>query len=337
MHRANELFVERLPLMPGKPWIGYPLSILFIGIGLAIRLGVDAVLPPGLPYVTFFPAVILSSFLFGVGPGVVAGLLGGIISYYWFILPFYDGQHWLGSLLALAFYIMVVAVDIALVHWMQQANYKLAVERERNRQLAEMRETLFRELQHRVSNNLQLVGALLSLQRRTVADERAARSLDEASRRLSLVGRISRSLYDSETGRHRLEPFLRQLVRDILQASGRDDVRVTLDIGCDPDLPPGASVPMALVIAESVSNAIEHGLAERSDACIDIHVMPEGKGGMRIEIADNGCGLPAGFAVEQADSLGLRIASTLATQLRGDYCLLPRPQGGTIARLRLSL
>ena len=337
MHRTNELFVERLPLVPERPWVGYPVSIAFVLIGFAARLAVDGVLPPGLPYVTFFPAVILSSFLFGVGPGIAAALLGGGLAYFWFILPVEGGHHGAGALIAICFYALVVGVDIALVHWMQRANYKLAVERERSRQLAETREMLFRELQHRVSNNLQVIGALLTLHRRTIEDERAVRALDEAARRLSLVGRISRSLYDSHSARHRLEPFLRALVADILQASGREDVTVNLDIGCDPDLPSAASVPMALVIAESVSNAIEHGFAARADAVIDIRVRHHGEAGMSIEIADNGQGLPPGFSLERSDSLGLRIASALAAQLKGAFDLSPRPGGGAVARLVLPL
>lgn len=324
-------------MMPDRPWISYPLSTALVLIGFATRLAIDTAVPLDLPYVTFFPAVILSSFLFGVGPGIVAGLLGGFLSYFWFILPAEGGRHGLGGLIAIGFYTFVIAVDIALVGWMQRANYKLAVERERSRQLAETREMLFRELQHRVSNNLQVIGALLTLHRRTVEDDQAGRALDEASRRLSLIGRISRSLYDSHSGRHRLEPFLRSLVADIVKASGREDVIVNLDIGCDPDLPSSASVPMALVIAESVSNAIEHGFADRTDATIDISVLADGDGRMRIEIADNGDGLPAGFSLERSDSLGLRIASTLATQLKGAFRLSPRPEGGAVAQLVVPL
>lgn len=333
MHRTNELFIERLPLVPEKPWISYPVSILFVLTGLVVRQAVEVLLPLNLPYVTFFPAVIVSSFLFGVGPGIAAGLLGGILSYVYYILPAEGGHLTPGGVLAIGFYAFVVAVDIALVRWMQRANYKLALERKRNRELAETREMLFRELQHRVSNNLQIVSALLSLHRRAIGDPEAGRALDEAARRISLVGRISRSLYESDSGQHRFEPFLRSLVADIMQASGREDVTVNMEVACDPDLPSSASVPMALVVAESVSNAIEHGLSGRDDAIIDIQVLADGPGKMKIEIADNGDGLPLDFSLERSNSLGLRIATALAAQLKGAFQLLPRPDGGTVARL----
>ena len=62
--------------------------------------------------------------------------------------------------------------------------------------LADNRELLFRELQHRVSNNLQVAAAMLGLQRRHIDHDAARRALDDASSRLALIGRISRALYD---------------------------------------------------------------------------------------------------------------------------------------------
>ena len=49
---------------------------------------------------------------------------------------------------------------------MQTANHQLAAERETNRSLGDTRELLFRELQHRVSNNLQVAAGLLTMQNR---------------------------------------------------------------------------------------------------------------------------------------------------------------------------
>src|SRR3546814_9165321 len=134
-----------------------------------------------------------------------------------------------GVLLALVFYGAVVVVDIALINLLQKANFKLAVERERSRALAENRELLFHELQHRVSNNLQVVAAMLSLQRRHVDHDVARRALDDASARLALVGRISRALYNPSGEGQNVWSFLSTLTADVLEASGRDDIVLTVD------------------------------------------------------------------------------------------------------------
>ena len=38
---------------------------------------------------------------------------------------------------------------------------------------------------------------------------------------------------------------------------------------------------------------------------------------MRLRVADNGVGLPAGFKLDQARSMGLQLAASLAGQLGG--------------------
>ena len=60
-------------------------------------------------------------------------------------------------------------------------------EKERGRVLAENRELLFHELQHRVSNNLQMVAAMLSLQRRHVDHETARQALDDAREEIATL------------------------------------------------------------------------------------------------------------------------------------------------------
>lgn len=325
--------LERVPLGRDRPLLAYGCSAAICAFALFVRLLAEPVLHAGFPYVSFFPAVILSTFLFGVGPGAVAGLLCGLIAWYFFIPPTFDVKMSGGIAFALVFYAVVVIIDIALIDWMQRANRRLAAERERSERLAERGELLFRELQHRVSNNLQVVSGLLSLQMRGVTDEAAKLALDEAARRLGLIGRIHRQLYSPHGDQLHLAAFLAQLGADIVDASGKDGIVYRVEAPEDIDLAPEAAVPMALIIAEAVSNAIEHGLADRDRGEILIEVWERKDGSLDIDVSDDGAGLPPGFDLAMTDSLGLRLAQMLARQLRGSFIL----SGGqrTVARLRL--
>ncbi|BBF69570.1 sensor histidine kinase [Sphingomonas bisphenolicum] len=333
MQRSNERFVERLPLVLDRPVYAYILTSCFCAAALLLRIAAEPLLPVGYPFVTFFPAVILSSFLFGVRPGLFAGIICGAISWYVFIPPY--GALTLNPAVAVAmlFYTGVVAVDIALIHFMQRANFNLAVERERSRALAENRELLFHELQHRVSNNLQVVAAMLSLQRRHVDHEVARQALDDASARLSLVGRISRALYDPSGAGQDMRIFLTTLTTDIVEASGRTDIGVVVTAPDGLRLDPNITVPLALVVAESVSNAMEHGLPDRGGAIGVTLEMVDGA--LTLQIADDGQGVAPDFQLERGESLGLRIAHALAAQLGGHFALTSAPQGGAVARLDL--
>ncbi|WP_420143753.1 sensor histidine kinase [Sphingobium sp.] len=333
MQRTNERFVERLPLVLDRPVYAYVLTAIFCAAAYVLRIAATPLLPSGYPFVTFFPAVILASFLFGVRPGIFAALLCGIVSWYAFIPPYHHMVLNPAVVVAMLFYTGVVAIDILLIHFMQRANFHLAVERERSRALADNRELLFHELQHRVSNNLQVVAAMLSLQRRHIDHDVARHALDNASERVALVGRISRALYDPSGGGQDMHHFLSMLTADIVDASGRQDVVMTVAAPDGLRLDPNITVPLALVVAESVSNAMEHGLPDRAG---NIHVSLENEdSALVLRIVDDGRGVPAQIDETAVQSLGLRIAHALAAQLGGVFTLSPALQGGAVARLEL--
>lgn len=317
--------LERMPLAQGRPWIGYGFAIAASALATWLRFEVDSALPPGFPYLTFFPAVIFTAFLFGFGPGVLAAMLSGLAAWFWFIPPAGFGLVY-NTAVALAFYVFIVTVDIALIHWMQRANRHLAAERRRANELADTREMLFQELQHRVGNNLQMVASLLSLQKRGIGEPEAVRALDDAARRVATVGRIQRTLYSGSGDQLDLGPYLEAILKDTVSASGRDDIATRFEnrVG-EVSLEPAAAIPAALVVAEAVSNAIEHGFA-RAGGTIDIS-LTEDENCYVVKVEDDGAGLPPGFVFAQSDTLGLRIARSLAASLGGNFDLAPRDGG----------
>ena len=327
-------FLERLPLLGDLPLVAYAISLGMCAVAWWVRQTLDPVFPPGFPYVTFFPAVILSSFLFGRGPGTLAAVVCGLLAWWFFIPP--DGFALAtGTAIALVFYVFVVAVDILLVDWMQVANRRVRGERERSALLAERTELLFSELQHRVSNNLQMVGAVLTLQKRGVADPAARKALDDAAAKLHVIGRIQRQLYDTKGEQVALDAFLAQLAADVVAAGGKPGVTHRVDAAPGVMVPPDKLIPVALIMSEAIANAIEHGFAGRDRGHIDIAVRRDG-GRLEISVRDDGAGLPPSFSAENTTSLGLRIARTLAAQLDAVFEVAPAPTG-VVTRLALLL
>lgn len=326
--------LERLPLGRDRPWFAYGCVLLICLFSFFVRMVVSSNMPMGYPYIAFFPTVMLSTFLFGMGPGVFAAVLCGVTAWYGFLPPMFAVKMSRPILFALAFYSVVAAVNIVLIHTLQQNNRRLVDERERNRALAGRGELLFRELQHRVSNNLQVVSGLLALQMRDISDEKARQALDEAARRLGLIGRIHRQLYSPHGEQLRLSVFLDQLAADLIDAGGRQGVEIEVEVDEEVDLAAEAAVPVALIIAEAVANAIEHGFVGRDTGHILIRAVLVGNM-LEIIVADDGGGLPAGFSLDESDSLGLKLARMLTQQLGGDFRL--DSGDGTIARLTIPL
>jgi two-component sensor histidine kinase len=305
---------------------------VLVATSLGVRFAVNGIVPAGFPFVTFFPAVILSGFLFGVRNGLLAGCLCGVAAWWFFIAP---ASHYVvnaGAVAAMMLYAFVVVTELGVIYLMQRAHGALVRERTRCEALASSRELMFNELQHRVSNNLQVAAGLLSLQRRRVADPQAAAALDEATRRLGTIGRISRSLYDPNGAALGLDRLLSRLCDDVLDASGRKNVTIAVTTQGVPTIEPDAAIPTALIVAEAVANAIEHGFADGRGGRIDVRIAQTQKT-LEVSVTDDGHGLPDGFDLQKSDSLGLRIATTLARQMNGQFSL----DGGAGTRAVLAL
>lgn len=332
---------RRLPLAGGRPLLAVPAGLAITAAGFALRLALNNELPPGFPYVTFFPAVVISAVVFGLWGGISSAVLGFLLARWYFVAPVGSLSLTAGAGWAMGLYVFVVVVDIIAIHSAQVAMGSLDRERRRNRDLAESRQLLFNELQHRVGNNLQMVGSLLSLQGRRVTDGPAREAVAEAARRVQLVGKIQRTLYEPEGSQRSISVMLEELVRDIV-ASGTDGtVAVKMDVQSDAVIDAQQSIPVALIVGEAVSNTLEHGFAPGEGGAITVAVAEyrlDGAEGLRITVSDDGRGLPDGFTLEGSTSLGLRIARSLAGSLGGSFALAPGGEGGgTLATLDFPL
>jgi two-component sensor histidine kinase len=191
----------------------YVASLIVFAIALAIRAWFDPVLPAGFPFLTFFPAVVICGFVFGLRQGVLVAALSGVSAWYFFISPGrFDFS--MGTLLAMGLYLFVVATDLTLIYLVTRAYRQEMTTREEIQRLAEQQEVMAQELDHRLKNIFATINAIisLSLKNASSADELAARLRD----RLTALGRsnlLLRGLREGEDASlqsvvfQALEPF----------------------------------------------------------------------------------------------------------------------------------
>ena len=137
-------FFAAAAVIRSRPWIGYPLAVGLSLAALWIRFAAGDLLV-GFPFLTFFSAVVLSAFLGGLGPGVLAAVLGGLLSNYFLIPPEGDLRlTWPSGVIAMGFYVFTVTVIVGLIQGMIWAS-------ERQRASDEALRRLNAELEARVA------------------------------------------------------------------------------------------------------------------------------------------------------------------------------------------
>jgi two-component sensor histidine kinase len=230
---------------------------------------------------------------------------------------------------ALVFFAFVVSVDIFFINGMRGALRQLSDERERYAKLTESQDLLYRELHHRVSNNIQVVGALLRLQAAGVKDGDARHALAEAGGRIEVIAKIQRELHNQVGDPVPFRAFAQTLLSDASTAAG-GQAAVSLN-GGDQPLHPDQATPVTLVLLECFNNALEHAFVDGREGAVQVRLDQDGPEHV-LTIHDNGAGPPEDFDPARSPSLGLRIVRAMAGQLGGKFEML-RSDGWTVCRL----
>ncbi|MGD9508419.1 MAG: sensor histidine kinase [Geminicoccaceae bacterium] len=210
----------------------------------------------------------------------------------------------------------------------------MAIERQRIeaslRSALEQRELLLKELDHRVSNSLQVVMSMLHLQAGAATDESVRQQLLEASGRISAVARAHQRLRLRETGGLiEVAAYLEEVCRDLTTSAGPCEF-----VSSCPDAvlaPSDRAVSVALVLIELVTNAAKHGYADRVPGPIRVRLEPDRDRRLRLSVTDDGQGLPSNFTLGRSQGLGTRIILALADRLGGQIEASRREVGAEFA------
>jgi len=206
------------------------------------------------------------------------------------------------------------------------AEERLLASENRLLDLANESDLALREVNHRVKNSLQLVASLLALQACGAGDAETRHVLDDACRRVVTVARLHERLYRREgAGRVPFDDYLADLCRDLTTALGLDGRQRRIEVqAASATLSIDQAVPLALIVNELVTNAVKHALKPGVRGAVRVSFARVGAS-YALGVEDDGPGLPAGFDVDLAQSMGLKTVRVMTRQLGGRLELRPGP------------
>jgi two-component sensor histidine kinase len=175
---------------------------------------------------------------------------------------------------------------------------------------------MFGELQHRVANNMQFISSLLAMQGRRLPPGDVARDiLRDAADRLRRFAAIHRQLHDSQAADRRFDTLAREVLSDLLQATGCG--RIRLEVAADAAaLPLDTMTTLILITTEAATNAIKHVFAKSRGTRLRVTLTRRAQGDFELVIADDGPGFPAG-SVDGSAPAGFPAGSAPAGFLAG--------------------
>ncbi|WP_130276241.1 sensor histidine kinase [Cecembia calidifontis] len=200
---------------------------------------------------------------------------------------------------------------------------------DKNREIAKQnaeRELLLKEIHHRVKNNLQIISSLLSMQTRSLKDDKMKDAMKESQSRVKTMALIHEKLYQYENlSRINMQEYMQQL-SDFLTQTYRSDKQIQVNIAAeDISLDMDMAIPLGLITNELLSNSLKYAFEDRDFGEINIVFSQKEPGAYKLLIKDTGKGLDENLDIDNTKSLGLKLVRTLTRQINGQLRIVPHP------------
>ncbi|RST88385.1 DUF4118 domain-containing protein [Aquibium carbonis] len=245
--------------------IAYGVSLAIVLVAIAARFLVDPYLPPGFPYLTFFPAVVLTGFFFGIYPALMNSAISGLAAWYWFILPVESFALTSQSVTALGFYFLVIGIDLGLLQLLLVAYAAQVRAREELTRHLQLQQLVSAEVDHRLKNLLATTSGLVALsQRHATTPQQLGNQLRQ---RIQAMGHSVSVLRGSSHGGR---ADIRDVIRAAIEPMGvTEGERLSFD-GPRLDINGTSIVPLSLIMHELVTNALKYGALSAEGGSIHI-------------------------------------------------------------------
>ncbi len=210
--------------------------------------------------------------------------------------------------------VLVAIKDITERRLAEQEKQRLL---EHTEQLLERQKTLLREMQHRISNSLQIIASILLLKAGSVTSEETKKELRAAHQRVMSIAAVQGHLQASD-GIEQIEmgPYLTKLATGLASSMVGPEQKIDIKVVSDPGtLPTSHAVSIGLIVTELIMNAVKYAFPKpRASARIRV-TFEKADGDWKLTVSDNGAGRRQAPDEPPSTGLGTTLIAALAKQL----------------------
>ena len=206
------------------------------------------------------------------------------------------------------------------------------LEREKD-ELLRQKDVLLEELEHRISNSLQIIASIILLKARAVQSEETRFHLQDAHKRVMSVAAVQKQLHASGAGGSiEIAPYLSRLCETLATSMIGDTRPISLKVvgegGCATSR---QAESLGLIVTELVMNALKHAFPDdKVEGQITVAYDMAGTN-WKLSVSDNGIGKPDGVFAQGKSGLGTGIVKALSHQLDARVEILAGPKGTTVS------
>jgi len=209
-------------------------------------------------------------------------------------------------------------------------NARLSQRCARSEAMAAQYELLLREGDHRIKNSLQIIIGLLAMQARRETTPNTREALKAAAARVQAVARMHDALQlDGGHDVVDIGALIATMCKSLHAMAGEpSSIQITVD--AQPvQAPLALAQPVVLAVNELVINALRHAFPHGRGGSVVVTVAQHDRH-VRIDVADDGAGLPAGYT--DGCGYGMTLVRAMIAKVGGSL----DAQSGTGARFTLS-
>ena len=182
----------------------------------------------------------------------------------------------------------------------------------------EEKDLLLKEVHHRVKNNMQIISSILNLQAGYIQDKVTKSMFQESQDRIKSMALIHENLYrNKDLSLINFKDYVVSLVNNLYRSYEIDNNIIKLNLDIDEiffnlDI----AIPCGLIINEILSNALKYAFIGFNEGFVSVK-LSSSFDEFTLIVGDNGIGINKKIDLNNAESLGLQLITTLVDQIDG--------------------